>query len=368
MKSYQRIAEWLKKNRIISSALFMLVVLALFLLVQNRAPRKTDRVKFYDRIPVSVALVTKAAVRDSFSTTGTVEAFREAEIFSESGGLVRRVSSEPGEHKLAGAELFVIDDELPAAQMRRAEARYRKSELDFERYKILYREGAVALSMFETVQLQRDEAKAEWISDSRKYRNTRIKAPFSGVVTSRSVEQGEMVHEGLKVAHMVDMSKVKIIIYVPERQIMKFPPGTPLSVTSDLYPGERFTGRVGSMSDKAGRDHTYRVEVWLLNPGKAVFRSGMFARVLYSGAGEREAVLVPRAALVSGIRTPEVFVISHGRVSLRHFVAGMEQQKHLEVLGGLSPGDSVVISGQNELQDGTEVTVISRKNSPDGPP
>ncbi len=93
----------------------------------------------------------------------------------------------------------------------------------------------------------------------------------------------------------------------------------------------------------------------------------MFARVLLKGEGERQALLVPRVALVSGIRKPELFVVRNGKAFLKSFVAGMEMQKYLEVLGGLSPGESVVISGQNELNDGSDVVVINQKKNPSAP-
>jgi membrane fusion protein, multidrug efflux system len=367
MKSVRSTAGRLIKNKFVTVLLFVLVLLALFMMMQRREPQKVQAKKFFDRIPVSVAQVSKATVRDSFSTVGTMEAFREADVFSESAGLVRRASAEPGSQKKSGEALFVIDDELSLARQKKADVHYRQSKRDSERYSKLYSEGAVALSAFETIQLQREEAEAEFIAANRKYQDTRIKAPFTGIVSTRFVEQGELVHEGMKVAHMVDMSSVKIIIFVPEQQVIKFQPGVTLTVTSDLYPGERFSGRVGSVSDKAGRDHTYRVEVLLKNSAKTSFRSGMFARVLYTGDGTREALLVPRAALVTGIRNPEVFVVRNGKAFLIRIVAGLELQKQLEVVGGLSAGESVVISGQDELRDGADVAVISRKKTPAAP-
>ncbi|NTV05776.1 MAG: efflux RND transporter periplasmic adaptor subunit [Chlorobiaceae bacterium] len=367
MKNPETITQKLKKNKAVYVIILISFLLGLFWLVQHREPKKVMQERVSERIPVSVALVSKAAVRDSFSTVGTVEAFREADIFSESAGLVRRVSAEPGASKKAGEALFILDDELATARQRKADAHFRQSKRDEERYKNLYNEGAVALSAYEGIQLQREEAEAEFVAASRKYRDTKVKAPFSGIVTARFVEQGELVQEGKKVAQMVDMSKVKVIIFVPEREIVKFAPGILLAVTSDLYPGETFSGKVSSVSDKAGRDHTFRVEVVLQNSGKSVFRSGMFARVLLKGEGEREALLVPRVALVSGIRKPELFVIRNGKAFLKSFVAGMEMQKYLEVLGGLSPGESVVISGQNELNDGSDVVVINQKKNPSAP-
>ncbi len=343
--------------------LLLMLLLGFFWMTHRPETHKKVEARVLDRIPVSVACVSKAAVRDSFSITGTVEAFREADIFSESAGLVRRVLAEPGEQKKAGETLLILDNELATARQKRAEAHFRQARRDVDRYRNLYKEGAVALSAYETVQLQREEAEAEFVAADRKFNDTRVKAPFSGVVTSRLVEQGELVHEGMKVAHLVDMSRVKIIIFVPEREMRRFVEGTFLTVTSDLYPGEIFNGKVSSVSDKSGRDHTFRIEVLLQNTGKVTFRSGMFARVLSSSEGERQAVLVPRVALVSGIRNPELFVVRRGKAYLKSFLAGLERQKQVEVLGGLAPGDSVVTSGQNELHDGADVLVIDQQKS-----
>ena len=361
MKNARTLAEKLKANKLVSSLLLILILLALFWFFQRRDPHKIIVQKPADRIPVSVAPVTKGAVRDSFSTIGTVEAFREADIFSESSGQVRKVFAEPGAHKNVGDALFIVDDELAASRQRKADAHYRQTKRDVERYKTLYAEGAVPLSAYEAIQLQNEEAQAEFVAATRKFSDTKVKAPFSGTLTSRFVEQGELLHEGGKVAHMVDMTKVKIIIFVPEREITKFVSGTKLTVTSDTSPGQKFSGKVSAVNEKSGRDHTYRVEVLLLNPLKTNFRSGMFARVVTTGEGHREAVLVPRIALVSGIRKPEVFVIRNGKALLTSFIPGKELQKELEVLEGLKEGESVVTRGQTELINGAAVLVIVQK-------
>ena len=362
MKSEETIAGRMKKYRLLLLVLLMLTIAALFSFYQQRTEHKAAAPKKgIDRIPVSVALVSKAAIRDSFSTVGTVEAFREADIFSESSGLVRKVAAEPGDAKKPGEALFVVDDELAAARQRRAEAHYRQAKRDVERYGNLYKEGAVPLSAYEAVQLQHEEAEAEFVVSSRKFSDTKIKAPFAGTLTSRFVEQGELVHEGMKVAHLVDMSRAKVIIFVPEQEIGKFVSGSLLKVTSDLYPDQEFSGRVATVSDKSGREHTFRVEVVLENTGKIRFRSGMFARVNSAAQGKREVLLLPRVALVSGIRMPEVFVVRNGEAFLRPFVAGIELQKDIVILDGLSAGESVVTSGQSELRNGSAVTVIAQK-------
>ncbi|MFZ4801729.1 MAG: efflux RND transporter periplasmic adaptor subunit [Chlorobium sp.] len=361
---------WIMKKKFLLLSLLILLVSGLFMLSQRHEKPHTPKVpeaKSVDRIPVSVAQAFRVAVRDSFSTVGTIEAFREADIFSESAGLVRKVSAEPGDHKRAGDALFLLDDELSTIRQRKAEAFFRQKKKDFERYSNLYREGAIPLSAYEIMQLQTEDAEAELVAATRKNSDAKIKSPFAGVVTARFVEQGELVREGMKVAHLVDLAKVKIILFVPEREILKFVEGALLKVSSDLLPGEIFTAKVSSVSDKSGRDHTFRVELLLQNSGKAKFRSGMFVRVLSSGKDDRPALVVPRVALVSGIRKPELFIVRNGKAFLKPFVVGRELHKNLEVLEGLAPGDSVVVSGQNELYTGANVLVIDQKKSTEAP-
>ncbi|NTW11079.1 MAG: efflux RND transporter periplasmic adaptor subunit, partial [Chlorobiaceae bacterium] len=279
MNSFRTAFGLIKKHKALSLIFLLVAAVAAFFLLRPREKEKTLDRKYFDRIPVSVVSATKAAVRDSFSTVGTVEAFREADIFSESEGIVRTVSADPGERKMSGEGLFSVDNELQAALLKKANAHYRQATRDFERYKNLHAEGAVSLSSFETVQLQREEAQADYIAANRRYGDTRIKAPFSGVVTSRFVEQGELVRPGMKVAHMLDLSKVKIVIYVPERQIMKFSEGALLSVTSDLFPKERFSGKVSAVSEGADFRSDYRI----LLPDGSVRWFKVLAKASFSG-------------------------------------------------------------------------------------
>jgi hypothetical protein len=93
----------------------------------------------------------------------------------------------------------------------------------------------------------------------------------------------------------------------------------------------------------------------------------MFARIITTGEGDREALLVPRIALVSGIRKPEVFVVRNGKAFLTPFIAGMELQKELEALNGLKVGESVVTSGQTELLNGSAVLIIGQKKGQTAP-
>jgi len=341
----------------------MIVIAAAFWFFQQQKGRsKPEKAEFQVRVPVSISLVDKASIRDSFAVVGVSEAFRDVEVYSEVAGLVRKVTAEVGQKKNAGAVLLKVDDELQASAWRKARAAHEQAKLDLRRYGNLHREGAVALSSFEGAKLRFEDAEAEMIAARRRYQDTGIKSPIAGTVTSRLVDVGEMVQPGMKVANVVDVSKVRIKVAVPEKLVVRLAEGEEVRVTTDVYPGRTFQGAVSTISGKAARDHTYEVEVVMDNPAETPFRAGMFTRIAFVDRTLREALILPRQALVGSIREPKVFLVRNGKATLRTIVVGQELQNTLEVLEGLAPGDSVVTSGQNELGEGTPVSVMKSAN------
>lgn len=311
-------------------------------------------------IPVSIVRVSAATVSDTLNLVGSIEAIREADIVAEVEGQVRRIAVEAGERKAKGALLVALDNEVAMARKKKAELHYRQAARTAERYNTLYRDGAVSLSAYEAMELQREEAQAELVSATKQLQDAAITAPFSGVVTSRLVNEGELVRPGTKVAHIADFSRTKVVLYAPERTLPLFTMGKSVIVSSDLFPDKHFNGKVSAISDRAEQAHNYRIEVVLQESGNVPLRSGMFARVLVPSKGERQALLVPRRALVSGMRNPALFVVRNGRAWFTPIIAGMEMPRNLEVLGGLVVGDSVIVSGQQELRDKALVEVVNR--------
>lgn len=350
------------RNRIIALVVFVAVAAASLLFLRKTpgtVSRKESQPSAAAAIAVSVEPASVASVRDSLGVIGIIDAWRDVDIHAETSGIVRAVSCEVGDHKAAGQPLLKVDDEVAASALRKARVNRELARRDFERYSSLLKEGAVAVSSSEAMRLKLEDAEADLVAARRRVEDTAIKAPFAGVVTSRLVEVGDLVQPGMKVANMVDLSKIKIVSSIPEKQVALIVEGMPVQVTTDVWPGKVFQAKVLSVSAKSSRDHTYQVESVMENPQKTPFRAGMFARAAFVSREAREALLVPRQALTGSIATPEVFVVTGGKARLRKIVAGAEYGTRIEVLQGLAPGDAVVTSGQNDLADGSPVTVTA---------
>jgi RND family efflux transporter MFP subunit len=348
------------RNRIIALVVLVAVAAVAFLAL-NRKPEPTRPARESQSsaaaIAVSAESASLASVRDSISVVGIVNACRDVDIHAETSGIVRSVSSEVGQRKAAGQPLLKVDDEVASSALRKARVNHELAKRDFERFSSLLKEGAVAVSSSEAMRLKLEDAEADMVAARRHFDDTAIKAPFAGVVTARLVEVGDLVQPGMKVANMVDLSKLKIISSIPEKQVATINEGMPVQVTTDVWPGRVFEAKVQSVSAKSSRDHTYQVESVMENPTETPLRAGMFARTAFVGSASRQALLIPRQALVGSIATPEVFVISGGKARLKKIVAGAEYGTRIEVLQGIAAGETVVTSGQNDLVDGAAVTI-----------
>ena len=363
MKKMDNSSNVKRRNRIVTAAVVISVLSGGFWFFQRNATKPVkERRDFVTEVPVTVSVASKAAVRDSFSVVGVSDAYRDVGIYSETNGIVRTISCEVGQKKSAGEVLIKVDSEVLASALRKARIKYELARRDSDRYQNLEREGAISVSSYETKRLILADASADLVAVQRRFSDSAIKAPINGMVTSRAVEVGELVQPGMKVAEMVDLSKIKIKSAIPEKLVSRLSEGMPVQVTTDIHPGKVFHAVVSTITGKASRDHTYQVEVIMDNSAAYPFKAGMFARTAFIGASSREALLIPRQALVGSIINPEVYVVRNGIVRLQKIVAGQDQESSIEVLQGLVQGDLVVTGGQNELSDGSKVKVISQKS------
>ncbi len=327
-------------------------------LLHNRAQIKAETQNLHaSSFAVTVAPVEERAMTHDLDLVGTIDANNDVHIVAQASGKVTKVLVRVGEYKRAGSVLLQVDDTLQAAALKLAEVSLEKATKDYERYKRLYKEGSVTDSQLESAQLAYESAKDKYVVARRQYDNTSISTPISGYVTSRKVNLGDYVTPGMSVAEVVDISMLKITVHVNERDIMDFRPGDNVKITTDVYPGTDFEGRIKTISSKADADHTYPVEVEFPNSLEHPLKAGMFATVFLTARAPSESLVIPRQSLVGSVESPQVFVVKNGTAMLRKIVVGSGYNNYLQVLGGLHLGERVVTTGQDNLENGYKVEV-----------
>ena len=351
----------MKNWKAITSVIVVLAVILAVLFMNKRKMAVSTANAIKDVYSVSVEKASKKVISESLSLVGTVSANNDVNIVSEAAGKITGVFVKVGDYKHAGSILFQVDDELKKAAFMSAEANYIKAKKDYERIQSLFSQKASTDSQLDAERLGAAVAEAQYITAKRQLNDTQIKTPISGYVTSRNIDLGSMVQgpsSGTLVANIVDISRVKVKLNVSEKDAFVLKTGDRVSVTTDVYSGVTFKGRIESIGAKGDDAHTYPIEITITNEQNHPLKAGMFARVEFTTLNNRNVIVIPRNALVGSIRNPQVFVVENGATKLRNLTVGNESGTSVEVLQGLMEGEDVVVSGQNNIEDNTKVTVL----------
>jgi RND family efflux transporter MFP subunit len=343
---------------VVGVAVIALIVLTL---MNNKAKStaKAEQSELSTTLPVTVASVQQSQLDEDLSLMGTVAANNDVTVVSETQGRIKAVYAKVGDYVSAGSSLVQVDDELKQAALLSAQANFDKAKADFDRTDALFKEKALTEAQLDAAKLGLKAAEAQLITARRQLKDTRVTTPISGQITNRPVDVGVQLNNGTPVATVVDISTLKVKVNVAESDVFKLHVGDKVIITTDVYSGVKFEGRINSISAKGDEAHTYPVEIGLANSKVNPLRAGMFARVSFTSVKREQYVAIPRDALVGSVKDAQVYVVEGGtKARLRRITVGAEAGGKLAVLQGLNVGESLVVNGQNNLKDGATVSVV----------
>ena len=325
-------------------------------------------------VPVTVATVNKQEVRRTITLVGTVQPWKRSLVASEVAGLVEALLVEEGDFAAQGDMLARLDTDTlqlrldsAVASRREVDVRYRQAQRDLERSTRLVEKELVTRKEFDDA-LAEVSALRERLgsldsalhqAQDRLSKASSIKAPFSGWVTKERTEVGEWVEEGGPIAEMVDLSRVYLQVPFPERFIREVERGSVATAVFDALPGFTTQGRIASIVAQADPStRTFPIKVEIQNQDLLI-KSGMVARVTLAVGQPREALLVPKDALVLRGGRQFIFLVVNGLAVQTLVQSGIAQDGSVEVLGDLSEGMQVVVQGNERLLPGQRVRRVS---------
>jgi RND family efflux transporter MFP subunit len=335
----------------------VIVVIVLFF-ISKKEVNTSEQKQSYGDIPVSTTTVKKMQLINAISLVGVVNANNDVNVISETQGLVIEVKVKVGDFVKSGTILFQIDDVIMQSNYASAEINFLKAKRDFERSETLYQENSISAAQLDLARLGMKAAESQLTLAKKQLNDTKIKAPISGMINKRMVDVGTMVNGGTPVANIVDISTLKVLLNVSEKDAFQIKTGEQTEITTDVYPGVKFYGRVDNIASKADEAHTYPVEVKLVNNNQHPLKAGMFARVNFSSQSSSESLTIPRDALVGSIKDARVFVVQNQTAKMKNVVVGKSSGDFLEILSGIAENDIIVTNGQNNLSDNSKVVII----------
>ena len=338
-------------------------------------------------VAVTLDRARTGLVNEEILITGALRPKEQVDVMPQATGRLTTLAWQVGDTVRKDALIAELEDAELRQQVNRARAALevaraslaqRRAELenakaDIRRAQNLHEEKLIARQEFETRQTafrvveaqvqftlaQERQAQAELSELEIRLAQSKIHAPMDGVIARRYVDVGALVNPSTPIVNLVNMSTMVTMANVPEREIGKLRVGNGAQVQVDAFGEQRFTGRIARIApvlDPGTRTAT--VEVEIPNPTGRL-RAEMFARVTLDLASQREAVLIPREALVYRGQQAGVYIMQDKRPVFRTIEPGLTRGSDVEVLANLQSGATIVTRGAAMLTEGDQVRVAS---------
>jgi RND family efflux transporter MFP subunit len=328
--------------------------------------------------PENVATATTERLSSGPAISGELTPAREATVRAQVGGSIVALRVDRGQPVQAGAVLARIasrdlEEALTSARtaVRSAETALGLARSEEQRTAALVKGGALAQRDLEqatsaaaNAEAALAAARARERSAAQQMEDTVVHAPFSGVVSERPANLGDVVTPGTPILTVIDPSSLRLEAFVPANQIGQVRAGARVAFTIRGFPGQAFAGTVTRVSPTAD-PVTRQVAIFVSLPnveGRLI--AGLFAEGRVETAA-REGVVVPLAAVDETGAVPTVTRITDGtaeRVAVQLGVRQLDTER-VEIVSGLRPGDVVILGSARGVAPGTPVAVSGNRVS-----
>jgi RND family efflux transporter MFP subunit len=330
-------------------------------------------------LTVSVIRPIVTGEASEIALPGNTQAFNDTPIYARTNGYLKNFFVDIGQHVTQGQLMAIIetpeiDQQLQVAQadLKSAQANLSLADTTAERYQNLLKQDSVSKQETDVAvsgaaarraAVEAAEANVRRLQQLQSFE--KIYAPFSGVVTARNTDIGDLIDAGSGSAQPKDLfriaatSKLRVFVAVPEIYAPDIHDGDTATLTLDEYPGQQFTGRIARNSnaiDMASR--TLNVEVDVDNSQNKLL-PGAYVFVHFKLPQQQAQLSVPANALLFRSEGLRVALVNNGRVHLQPITIAKDNGATLQVGTGLSSSDQIILDPADSIAEGQPVRVVT---------
>lgn len=319
--------------------------------------------------PPPEAVTTIVTKQEMWASTingiGTVNAVNGVTVSADMPGLVEQINFQSGQRVNRGDVLVRLDTKQERAQLAASEAQKELTRVDLQRMSGLLPQGVVPQSAYDQTAAQFKQAEARVGEMRAAIERKTIRAPFAGTLGIRQVNLGQYLAGGAPIVSLQALQPVYVDFTVPQQEIGRITPGTPVEVTSDAIGGS-VLGRVSavdSVIDEATRNA--RVQATFDNHDLKL-KPGMFVEARLAQGTSNSVITVPVSAISYAPFGDSVFIVEdvtgpdgkkYRGVRQQFVKLGASRGDQVAVLTGIKPGEEIVTSGVFKLRPGAAVQV-----------
>ncbi len=299
-------------------------------------------------------------VAETLSLVGTLLANESVEIKAQIDGIIEAILFEEGQAVEAGDSLVRLDESKLSAAVAEAEANFQLSQANHERASQLFRDRLISKQEFDQASAVFNFNQATLELRRRQLEDTRVQAPFEGVVGARNVSPGQVISKNTTLTWLMDLDPLKVEVSVPERFLGRLRVGQTIQFPIAAYGDRTFSGEIYYISPYVEETtRTAVVRARLPNPSHEL-KPGMLATLEITLQVRDQAVVISEAGLaqVQDGNRAVVFVVNDDQtVEARNVALGVRMPGEVEVRTGLKPGERVIVEGIQKVGPGSKVTL-----------
>ncbi|MBP5365727.1 MAG: efflux RND transporter periplasmic adaptor subunit [Bacteroidales bacterium] len=337
--------------------------LAIALLAGCSSKKKKTDENADKSILVRVAPIAVSDVARELEYSANLEA--NEQVFyapSLAGSRIKKINVEVGD-RIHKGQLLV---EMDATTLHQQELQLKNLEVEYNRATKLKETGSISQQNYDAAVTQYEIAKTAY---NNLLENTRLVAPFNGVVTGKFMEEGELYSGGAfggaskpAIISIEQTNPIKAYVNIAEQYYLQIKKGTTVTMTNDVYGKREFEGKVNIVYPSIDpKSRTFTCEILFPNNDEAL-RPGMYGTISFK-VGQAKAMVIPSIAVlkVQGSNDRYLFLAKDGkaqRISVK-IVNRYEDQVEVQALDGeIKEGDQLVVVGQARLIDGSEIKIV----------
>ncbi|MCM8772673.1 MAG: efflux RND transporter periplasmic adaptor subunit [Candidatus Omnitrophica bacterium] len=366
-----------KFNFIIIGLIIIVVSLRIYQEIKER--NKIENLDLQEeKIPVEVEKVKEVLLKDEIVCLGEIEPYQRVVIYSEISGQVEKLNVKEGDYVKKGDFIAQIDYkkrkidyENIENQLKAALTNFENVKRDYERFANLFKEGVISQKKFDDIKTQYEVLSHQIEGLKKQFELAKIRlneafiySPISGFVAEKFIDEGELITEStmmrsVPIISIIDISKVKVKLPVPSKEIGKIKKGQNVLISIDAYPEKVFYGKVSKIYPFVNeKTRTIDVEVIIENSGFLI-KPGMYCKGKII-VDERRSLVIPLDALMKLPASGNYYCFRiKGDVAEKIYIkVGKIGENYAEIKEGLNKDDIVVVTSQGILDTGKKVKII----------
>ena len=330
-----------------------ILIITLAALTLVACGKKTATTEQEERVEqVRTTVLHAQDIEREISVSANLQGYLTQNVAPSLTGKIEHIYCEVGDHKSKGQDLVRMDQ----TQYKTTKISLSNLEIEKNRIENLLRSGSATQQQYDQILAQYNSTKEQL---DFLQTNTYVKAPFSGVISAKNYEDGEL-YSGQPILVLTQLDKLKALVAIPESYFPLFKAGMKLTLTSEIYPDKVFPATVEVVYPTIdASSHTFQVKIVVPN-GKNLLRPGMYITTTI-GLGKAKAIVAPYQAVekLVGANDRYVFINDNGRAKRVTVELGQRFDQNIEIIAPeIVDGVEMVTTGQHKLVDGVKINVV----------